>query len=182
MRKYYTGIGSSNSKRSKAKKYNPPLYALEMAKEIGLKMAQKDWILRSGGATGMDMAFESKVPRNKKVIYKVDDFDFSSENYDFCRKEIESVIDKGYDLDGYSKYAQLLLLRDVNQILGCPSTNDFMVKSRFVICWTPHTDYTKADIGGTRFAIRIALKYDVPVFNLVSEIDRNRINHWLENE
>jgi len=181
MSKYYTGIGSSNSKRSKAKKYNPPKYALEMATKIGKKLETKGWILRSGGATGMDSAFEKLVSSKNKKIYTVDNFDFSPKNYDFCRKELESVMDKGYDLDGYNKYAQLLLLRDVNQIIGSPNMGDFMIKSRFVICWTPHTDYFKADIGGTRFAVRVALKYDIPVFNLVSEIDRNRINHWLGN-
>lgn len=60
--------------------------------------------------------------------------------------------------------ARELHARNVHQVLGA----DCSTPSKFAICWTPdgaQTDTTKAT-GGTGQAIRIAVAYGVPVFNL----------------
>lgn len=169
MRKYCTLVGSRKT----------PDSILKLMEKIGYKLYQEGFIARSGDAIGADRAFVKKIPPGEKVVYTPKNFDFSKENYDFCWNEITSVMDSHLKLENYTKYCQILLMRNVNQVLGSRKTNDFMVKSDFLICWTPHTNYSKSDVGGTRFAVRIALKYQIPVFNLVRDDHQKRLENWL---
>ena len=147
---YWSGIGSRQT---------PPEICNLMTK-IAFKLEQNNYILRSGKAIGADLAFEKGIQNFKnKCIYTVENFDFSPENYEMCKSEI---------------------LRDVNQVLGSRKT--CLKKSKFVICWTKHVNYYAKPpnaCGGTRFAVRIALKYGIPVFNLLIKEDRERIEKFL---
>jgi hypothetical protein len=165
--KYCTLVGSRK---------NVPSDIKDIAQKIGFALYKDGWIIRSGGALGMDKFFEKNIPNEGKYIYTVKNFDFSPKNYDFCFSEIESV-EPDIKLDEYDKASQILILRDVNQVLGSPETS--LLKSKFLICWTPHLDYTRRSFGGTRFAVKIALKYKIPVFNLKDETHRKRIEKWL---
>jgi len=164
--KYYTGVGSRKT----------PVEICNIMTEIGYKLEQKKFKLRSGRAVRADQAFEKKV--RYKDIYTIENFDYSRKNYNFCKNEILSVLDPGIDFDTfYSKYSQTLILRDVNQVVGVYPN---LVHSKFLICWTKHENYYDKGLGGTRFAVRIALKYNIPVFNLVNKDHLNRIQKWLK--
>lgn len=168
---YWSGIGSRQT---------PPEICNLMTK-IAFKLEQNNYILRSGKAIGADLAFEKGIQNFKnKCIYTVENFDFSPENYEMCKSEILSILDSNINFENYSKSAQILILRDVNQVLGSRKT--CLKKSKFVICWTKHVNYYAKPpnaCGGTRFAVRIALKYGIPVFNLLIKEDRERIEKFL---
>lgn len=142
------------------------------------KKLQDKYIMRSGGAIGADKAFEKNVKPENKCIYTVKNFDFSQENYDFCYSELMSIWDKELNFDLYEKYNQILLLRDINQVLG--SKNTSLEKSKFLITWTPHENYFKRDVGGSRIAIRCALKHGIKVHNLVNSETLKTVKTWLK--
>lgn len=170
--KFYTGVGSRKT----------PKEILKLITEIGYKLYLNGWILRSGAAKGADKAFELKVPQKRKRIYTPKNFDFEEYNYSFCYSEIKSVMDSHLDIDDYNPYCKTLILRDVNQVLGSQKTKDHMVKSKFLVCWTPHPDYNKVSFGGTRFAVRIAVKYHIKIYNLCIKEDYQKITEWLSRK
>lgn len=174
---YYTAVGSRET----------PIEICNLMTKIASELEQNsnnskfNYILRSGRAIGADSAFEKgiKNPKNK-CIYTIKNFDFSPENYEMCKSEILSILDSNLNFDNYGKNAQILILRDVNQVLGSIKTE--LVKSKFLICWTKHLNYyikPPNACGGTRFAVRIALKHGIPVFNLLKKEDRERIEKFL---
>lgn len=171
---FYSGVGSRET----------PIEICNLMTKIASKLEQNssfNYILRSGRAIGADKAFEKGVknPKNK-CIYTIDNFDFSPENYEMCKSEILSVFDSNRNFDNYGKNAKILILRDVNQVLG--SVKTCSEKSKFLICWTKNLNYYAKPpnaCGGTRFAVRIALKHDIPVFNLLIKEDRERIEKFL---
>lgn len=169
--KFYTVVGSRKT----------PKDICDLMSQIGIKLESQGWILRSGAAIGADSAFEKYV--TNKVIYTIKNFDFSPENYDFCKSELFSILGKGLCFDNYSKNSQILILRDMNQVLGSIKTT--LEKSKFLICYTPYENYElnppNNHCGGTRFAVRIAKKHQIPVYNLVNKQDKERIEKWIMN-
>ena len=78
--------------------------------------------------------------------------------------------------DRCNEWARGMHSRNCHQILGY----DLQSPVDAVICWTPDG----AVVGGTATAIRIAMKYDIPVFNLgVPDKDSvlNDIKNFLES-
>ncbi len=100
----------------------------------------------------------------------------------FPKKIIISVIwDKNCNFEDYDQYCKILLLRDINQVLGSKNTN--IEKSKFLICYTPHENYELSppnDCGGSRIAIRCALKHGIKVHNLVNKETLNMVKSWLK--
>ena len=166
----FSGIGSRKT----------PLEICKIMTRIGEKLQEKGYILRSGAAIGADKAFEKNVKPKNKCIYTVKNFDYSQENYDFCYNELISVWDKSLNFDDYENYKKILLLRDINQVLG--SKNTVLEKSKFLITWTPHEKYELSppnSVGGSRIAIRCALKHGIKVHNLVNPATLNLVKTWL---
>lgn len=163
---FYSGIGSRKT----------PKEICSLISLIGKKLEERKWILRSGAALGADQAFEKFV--KNKYIYTVKNFDFSEPNYSFCKTELLSVLDKKFSLDSYSPYCQVLLLRDINQVLGSFKTSP--EHSKFLITWTKSENYNDSSIGGSRIAIRCALKYGIKVYNLVNRTTLEMIKKRLE--
>ena len=67
-----------------------------------------------------------------------------------------------------SDYAKQLHMRNGLEVLGHELDSP---KSRFVVCWTPNAQ----EVGGTAQAIRLARKYNIPVFNLANPEHLDRI-------
>lgn len=75
--------------------------------------------------------------------------------------------------DKCSAGAQALHSRNVYQVLG----DDLNTPSKFLICWA---EPTKTGVkGGTNTAWMLAKKYDIPCFNLYSEVDLQRVSKLL---
>lgn len=155
---HYSGIGSRNT----------PLEILALMTRLAY-MLESDYILRSGGADGSDLAFEKGVLNGNKEIYLPwQGFNnSSSEFYEVCERAKQ--IAKKYhpaNWDGLRPTVQKLHARNVYQVLGY----DLDTPSKFVLCWTP--DYCESHdtrsihTGGTGTAISVASHYNVPVINM----------------
>lgn len=168
MQQYYTGIGSRDT----------PEAVLTRIKIGAENMAGGGWILRSGGASGADDAFEigCKNAGGKKEIYLPKHFhngrahggDYYDctilPNWDEAFKIAKAFHPKWKRL-GY--YGQCLMGRNSYQVLGM----DLNTKSDVVLCWTADgaTTSTTWDTGGTGQAIRIANAHGIRVRNLANE-------------
>jgi len=139
--RFYAGIGSRRT----------PEHVLEIMALIAEQLERKGFILRSGGAIGADKAFEKGAKR--KQIFRPE------HAKEWCFREINTVLPKGRPpLEKMRPYVRGLLGRNAMQILG--PDGDSPVD--FVVCWTPEG----RDDGGTGYAIRLAWKYGIPVYNL----------------
>lgn len=153
MRGYYAGIGSRST----------PEGVLRMMVKVGEAYSRAGWILRSGGASGADSAFEDGAG-DEAEIYKAS-----------IKKRVSPVIwSKAVKIAGrfhpvwaqLPDYAKDLHARNVFQVLG----KDLETPSLVVICWTPdgcldHSDRS-IETGGTGTAISIASCAGIPILNL----------------
>lgn len=143
----YTGIGSRST----------PLEVCYQMTELAQLFAKSGWILRSGGAAGADSAFEKGA--SKKEIFKPTD------NIPELAFEIAAKHHPTWN--GLKPYIKKLHARNVQQVLG----KNLDSTTKFVVCWTKDgaEKETTRNTGGTGQAIRIAIAYNVPVYNLANE-------------
>lgn len=155
--KYYAGIGSRET----------PPNILQTMVEIGKGLAERGWILRSGGAKGADSAFEQgcDLARGDKQIF------LPFPNYNNNKSSLVHIPDAAFnlidatwkDVRTRSNYVRQMFARNCQQILG-PDLSEF---STLVVCWTPNGK----NIGGTGRALQIAESVGIPVVNLYNKID-----------
>lgn len=161
--RYYTAIGSREV----------PKEIGELMTQIGVKLEELGYTLRSGFAPGSDLAWSAKV-KNKEIFIPWKSFGegIVPQETEFAHnllKEIHPAYDK------LSQGAMKLHLRNVNQVLG----RNLDTPSLFLICWAK-TDKQGTPTGGTRTAWMVAKKYNIPCFNLFIEEDYNRIIKLIE--
>ena len=153
MRGYYTGVGSRKT----------PDHILDVMENLALFYKSKDWVLRSGGASGADTAFSDGAGDNKE-IYTANVSNFVSAT---IYSKAVNIASKVHPLwRKLPDYARKLHTRNVFQVLG----SDLNTPSSFLICWTPdgcisHETRT-IGTGGTGTAISIADLAGIPVLNL----------------
>lgn len=151
----YSGIGSRET----------PKDILEQMITIGRDLAEKGWILRSGGADGADSAFEQgcdEVHGAKQIFLPWKGFNKNSSQY-------WKIPPEAFDLaaglhpnwSACSDAARKLHARNCQQILG-PALNDPV---DLVICWTK----SGGEFGGTATAMKLARQNGIRVVNLFSE-------------
>jgi hypothetical protein len=159
---YYAGIGSRIC----------PEPILRVMEQAGKFLAERDWILRSGGADGADSAFERgcDAGQGKKEIY-LPWKGFNDNNSELYLKssllketkdrafEIASQYHPVWDQLGYG--ARCLMARNTYQVLG----QDLATPVSFVICFNLG-GFTH---GGTSQAMRIAKDKNIPIFRLSEE-------------
>lgn len=171
-KKRYAGIGSRST----------PAYILDLMSLLAYKLEQDDWILHSGGAAGADAAFESGVldSKNKQIFIPSQTFNQRSHNVNGCidattllcwSQAIETVQEFHPAPQRLSKFALSLMARNAFQVLG----KDLNTPVSMVVCWTPNA----AIIGGTGQALRMAIKYGIPIKNLGDAQVLNRIHDYL---
>lgn len=152
--KRYAGIGSRET---------PKDILLEMTR-IATKLADKDYTLLSGGASGADSAFESGcgvskeiyLPYNgfqKKWIDGKTRFGYSDEAVDIARNVVEHW-------EYLNSTARAFHSRNVHQVLG----RDCKTPVNFVVCWTEHGKF----VGGTATALKLAKANKIPIYNLAT--------------
>lgn len=172
MTKYYTGIGSRSC----------PENIRAMMSLIAKTLCSEGYRLRSGGAEGADLAFQSDgyapgdiyLPWknfNKEVnrmTSKVSSLTCQQYRYVEAPKldnwdEALEILNKIRPLVSLPERTHRLLHgRNVYQVLGDNLNNP----SSFLICWTLDGKIA----GGTATAIKLAQKYNVPVINLAVEM------------
>lgn len=150
--KYYTGIGSRET----------PINILKDMSIIAKYLEKKGFIVRTGDAKGADQTFRNSVI-NKEVY-----------NVSHANKEcliMASAIHPNWQ--ACSDYAKKLHGRNCKQVLG----DDLKTKSLFVVCWTKDGKL----IGGTRTAIVLAQKNNIPVYNLAIQEDIKSLKNYLKS-
>ena len=173
MKKYYAGIGSRET----------PDNIFKLMTEIASILEDKDYILRSGAATGADTAFEVGVKdyRNMVLYLPKEPFNDHTQYTPGCiyitdrshpvdyQKGYESIIihPQGF---GLKLGPRNMMIRNYFQIFG----HEGAERSSFVICWTPDgangtTILTSRETGGSGQAIRHAAAHNIPVYNLNSD-------------
>ncbi len=159
MIKYYTGIGSRET----------PEEVMGAMTEIARKLSGKGYTLRSGGATGADTAFENGA-KYKQIFLPWSPFNSRHEDgidYIVPPLNLEMVQEFHPNPDRLKGGALKLMSRNSYQVLG-PALDSPV---NFVICWTKDG---KAS-GGTGQACRVAMEYDIPVYNLKNVSDREQL-------
>lgn len=169
--KYYAGIGSRRTPKSIQK----------IMKKIASTLEKKNWILRSGGALGADIAFEKGIKKkeNKEIFLPAKGVNGSdSEHYEVCRDSRLIASEHHSGWMSLSEYDRNLMGRNVYQILG----KDLNTPVKFVICWTPDgcetSETRKRSTGGTGLAISLASSMGIEVFNLRN---KDRLRRIVEN-
>ena len=170
---YYAGIGSRES----------PSEILIIMTKLGQLLAEKRWILRSGGADGADKAFETGCDLGKgekEIFLPWKKFNDNPSSLYFKSKEISEEIKlKAFALaeqyhpvwNDLSYGAKCLHARNGLQVLG----RDLQTPVSLVLFWSKYVSK-----GGTSQAIRIATTRDIPVFNVGTKSERMRLSKHLE--
>lgn len=154
----YTGIGSRRAPKS----------ALDLAGRLAFCLTHHGLTLRTGGAEGMDTAFEegcrARMADTKAIrrtglleVFRPED------SQRWCHEEVKRHLDPGVSLQDMSPFVAGLLARNMQQVLG----HDGKVPSMFVLYWTPTPDGTSLRAGGTRYAVRCAKAHGIPTLNLL---------------
>lgn len=158
--KIYAGIGAREA----------PDVVLVRCREIAAKLAEKGYVLRSGGAAGCDSAFEDGADsvNGKKEIYLPwnkfngkDGIVLKKGKLHELTKKIAQQYLKVVGIFPRSYTIESLFIRNVFQLFG----EDFFMASDFVVCYTKNG---KA-IGGTGVALKVAEYFGIPIYNLYYE-------------
>lgn len=164
--KYYAGIGSRQTP------YPILIYMGKIARILGCTLG---YTLRSGGCHGADQAFENgcdSVNAKKEIFLpwkgyeNRKDFILSSptENAIKLAEELHPSPEK------LKPSFKKLHGRNSHIVLG--EHLDSPVS--FIICWT-------TSCGGTQQALRIASKYNIPVFNLYLDEHKKFLDGYIKN-
>lgn len=172
---YYTGIGSREA----------PEWALELGCRVALHLAEKGYTLRSGGADGMDDAFEKGallyekgrgvltreiyIPwyrfKKKERLDKQCRFVLGDHTVRWCG---EMLMKTGVcpNWDKLRDPIKKLFSRNVYQVIGQFQKNQSThVYSEFVVYWSK-VDKKGRAMGGTRIAVNLAIALEVDTYNL----------------
>lgn len=119
------------------------------------------YTMRSGGAPGADSAFEISYS-NMEIYLPWEGFNGKKGivpplNLEFVEKYHPKP-------SALSNAGKKLMSRNTYQVLG----QDLKTPSEFVVCWTKDG---KAS-GGTGQALRIAKDYNIPIYNLKTDLDK----------
>lgn len=153
-----------------------PAFALELASKIGKYLAERGCVRRSGDAIGMDQAWLKFGPYDKDEVFRPSNDGRGINVQDYLLDEYEEIarsLVPHYDNEKTSRIAQLMHSRNVCQVLGL-----YLDKpSDYLLFWAPETARGQVS-GGTRTAVRLARRHNIPCFNLDNwDVMKWWINH-----
>ena len=150
--KSYAGIGSRETPAS-------ILSIMELYASV--LFTKHYYLLRSGGASGADSAFEKGCDSvgGSKEIYRARDATADA-------IELASEFHPAWGL--CNKFAQALHGRNMMIVLGA----DLKTSVDFIVCWTPDGKIS----GGTGQALRLAIARGIKVYNLFEQADMEEFN------
>lgn len=153
--KKYAGVGSRET----------PEDILKKMTDIAAHLAGYDWLLRSGGADGADLAFEAgcdKVGGVKEIYLPWQGFNRSSSTLHAPSQDaliLASTLHPAWDRLSYG--GRKLHARNCHQVLG----EDLDKPVDLLVCWTPKG----REAGGTATAMKLAKMYKIRIINLAVE-------------
>jgi len=146
---YYAGIGSRET----------PAEVLKLMTAIAQRLSKLGYSLRSGGAEGADIAFESGAAA-KQIFLPWNSFnDKYADGSSYIIPPLNTELAEQFHpaASKLSQGALKLMSRNSYQVLG-PTLDDPV---DFVLCWTKQGTLA----GGTAQAMRIAMHHNIPIFN-----------------
>lgn len=178
---FYAGIGSREA---------PPEFQ-EHAKSLARKLADKNFILRSGDAIGSDQAFEAGAGQSSQVYLpdreKLDKNTVTGTGKVFVLDEMpieaRRLAERSVDLyhpnpRALDDYTRKLMARNYFQIYGANGEAD----TAFVACWTPpmadYDENEKRKTHGTDQALRMAEAMGIKVFNAADPKYKDNLDQW----
>lgn len=180
MYKTYTGIGSRET----------PKEVLTLMEKLAYTLADDGWDLRSGGAKGADTAFyNGSLQRsmegggerefNKEIYTPWKGFGNWDEIVATNLPNFKEAMKLAEEIHPYwgnlKEPAKKLHARNCYQVLG----HHLNSPSKFLVCYCKLNSKGEPS-GGTRTAIKLAEKFNVPVFNLYLESDVQRISKFVD--
>lgn len=160
----YAGIGARAT----------PLHILAEMTNLAANLELTGFTLRSGGAAGADSAFEAGVkdPRHAKIFLPWANFNRNT-------SALFDIHDDAYEMAASfhpawhrcSPAACKFHARNCYQVMGY----HLDTPADFILCWTPDG----AMVGGTAQALRIAERFDIPVFNMGTQGWETAFNSWM---
>lgn len=152
---YYAGVGSRDT----------PPDVLELMTKIARSLKERQYTLRTGGASGADMAFWRGSGMNYEIYIPKENKKAEWPSGILPSKAAFKLASKLHPAwKSLSEYNKLLHARNVATVLGV----DLATPVDFVMCWTPDgaVDITTEKTGGTGMAIRTAYANGIHVYNL----------------
>lgn len=174
MTLYWTGVGSRDT----------PTDVQEEMRALGRVLAAAGYILRSGGADGADLAFETgarEIPGARLEIF------LPRKGFNKNPSRLFGVGPNALALaatihpvwDRLEEGSRTLHARNCYQVLGKRLDSP----SAFLVCWTEdgcESEHSRSrGTGGTATAIVLASRHSVPVFNLKREGRRAALGEFL---
>jgi hypothetical protein len=168
--KYFAGIGSRET----------PNGVKPMIEEVCSMLYKNNFVLRSGGAPGADLMFESSFEGEKEIYLPWKGFNQNVSNLFLDRFEQKIVLEARElakkhhpNWTGLSGSAKDLMTRNSFQVLG----QDLSTPVDFIVCWT-QGGLIK---GGTGQAMRIAKNLGIPIFNLYDKDCLHKLRIFLSS-
>jgi len=162
----YAGIGSRQT----------PHEVLDIMHRIGAFLSNKNFVLRSGGASGADASFEAgcdSVNGTKEIYLPWQRFNGNKSPHFVVTPEAEKLAASVHPAwHNLTRPSRALHGRNCYQILGLSLADPVDI----VICWTPGGQAT----GGTATAIKIAQLHRIPVYNLAIARDKDSLREYLK--
>lgn len=169
MTMIYAGIGSRET----------PAEILSEMQDIGQALETRKWMLRSGGAKGADTAFLSRAATYENHLpwsgYNGHSLTDKRNIVPELTQEIIDIAARFHPAwERLSRPVKILMCRNVTIVLG----QKLDQHAKMVVCWTPNGRL----IGGTSHGMKIAMAYDIPVFNLANFSDGKKLVDFVRNQ
>jgi hypothetical protein len=168
----YAGIGSRRT----------PSDVLELMTRVAVHMRMRGFVLRTGHAEGADQAFELGADKDAEIFLPWWSFNDEveiadgAEVYDRPSRAARLMASSDYSIwwPHWRPGVRSLIARNYHQVLG-PRLDDPV---RMVICWTVDALRT----GGTSYALSLAERHDIDVYNLADDADREKVELAMSKE
>jgi ribA/ribD-fused uncharacterized protein len=171
--KYYTGIGNHR---------NVPEEILALMTQIAGVLRTRGYILRSGGAPQSDQAFELGAGNMKDII--VPDVSYAGQvwspgypmvNKTYIAQARQILLEIMPEVAGWKENTQRIFERNVPQPLG----RSLNTHSKFTIFYSAEDPVTRVVDGGTRCAVYVGRKFNIPEYNLYFGEVREKLKQQL---
>lgn len=187
---FYTGIGSRDITATHEE------LICKLAKRIPV-----EYTLRSGGATGSDMAFHRaalsvdrslSLPPHEIYLpwnglnnhygtgasgkYRSNHLSLSDIDSKLVEEATETASRIHFAWNFLSPASKLLHTRNIFQVLG----RDLKTPSQFLVCMANYEDTKGTPTGGTRTAWMLAKEYEIPCYNLMDIKQRQSFERMLD--
>ncbi len=151
------------------------IVSLQTMSKIAKAFSAKGFTLRSGGAKGADSAFENSWNGPKEIFLPWDGYEGKWKSKGYIVPNIDkrhmSLAESAHPAwERCSEGARKMHSRNTCQVLG----QNLDTPATLLVCWTVNAEYR----GGTAVAMRIADMNNIPLYNLASKNDIEKLRFY----